>query len=103
MTVQSRLVENRRAAFEHTLSVQEARFQEELTTLEALIRHDLTIVELQESILGRVSAQLDQGVITPAEYLDQVNDGIRAVLDLETHRLQLQELKVNYLTHKGLL
>lgn len=103
MTVQSRLVENRRAAFEHTLSVQEARFQEELTTLEALIRHDLTIVELQESILGRVSAQLDQGVITPAEYLDQVNDGIRAALDLETHRLQLQELKVNYLTHKGLL
>lgn len=103
MTVQSRLVENRRAAFEHTLSVQEAHFQEELATLEALIRRDLTIVELQESIRNRVSAQLNQGVITPAEYLDQVNDGIRAALDLETHRLQLQELKVNYLTHKGLL
>ena len=103
MTVQSRLVENRRAAFEHTLNVQEARFQEELATLEALIRHDLTIVELQESIVKRVSAQLDLGVLTPAEYLDQVNDGIRAALDLETHRLQLQELKVNYLTLKGLL
>lgn len=103
LSVESRLVENQQAVFEHKLNVQEAHFQEEIASLEELIRRDRAILELQAGILEKAAAQLDQGIITPAEYIDQVNDGIRASLDLETHRLQLEQLKVHYLTLKGLL
>ena len=103
ISVQSQLIENQRAAFEHNLNIQEARFQEELSTLEGVIQRDQTILALQERIRKTASAQLDQGVITTAEYLDHLNDSIRAALELETHRLELQQLKVNYLTLKGFL
>lgn len=103
ISLQSQLIENRRAAFEHNLNIQEARFQEELSTLEEVIQRDQAILVLQERIRRTASAQLDQGVITTAEYLDHINDGIRAALELETHRLELQQLKVHYLTLKGLL
>lgn len=102
LLVQSRLLENSRQAFEYRIQIEEEPYLESIATLERLLERDEAIVALQQKILSRSSARLDSGVITPAEYLDQVNAGIQAQLQLETHRLQLQKAKVNYLTLKGL-
>jgi len=100
--VQSRLVENSREAFEYQIQIEEEPHLESIATLERLLERDEAIVELQQKILSRSSAKLDSGVITPAEYLDQLNASIQAQLQLESHRLQLKQTKVNYLTLKGL-
>lgn len=102
LLVQSRLLENSRQAFEYRIQIEEEPYLESIATLERLLERDEAIVALQQKILSRSSARLDSGVITPAEYLDQVNAGIQAQLQLQTHRLQLQKAKVNYLTLKGL-
>lgn len=102
LTVRSRLIENQQSVFEYNIEVQQQQFLEAISTLETLIVRDEEVLALQRDILRQVSAQLDQGVITSSEYLDEVNAHIRAELNLEQHRLQLQQTKVNFLTIKGL-
>jgi len=101
LTVRSRLIENQQSAFEYNIDVQQQQILEAIATLESLIGRDEEILRLQQEVLKQASAQLDQGVITSSEYLDEVNAHIRAELNLEQHRLQLQQTKVNYLTLKG--
>ncbi len=103
LTVQSQLVDNQRAAFEHRLDALEGKFREDLVAMQRQIERDKEIVELESKILRQVSSQLDNGVITSTEYLDQVNAETRARLNLESHLLQLQQIKVNYLTQRGAL
>lgn len=103
LSVQTLLVDNQQAIFEKNINVQEERFQEEVQTLDNLILRDQEIAQLQREILTQIEAQLERGVITPTEYLDQVNAEIQAQLNVEAHRLQLQQIKVNYLTLKGKL
>jgi outer membrane protein TolC len=103
LTVQSRIVDNQRAVFEKNIQVLDGKFLEDIKAVENLIERDRQIEALQEKILQQASSQLDNGVITSTEYLDQVNAEIQARLSLEIHMLQLRQIKVNYLTLKGLL
>lgn len=101
LTVRSQLIRNQESVFRYNLELQQQQLLESLSTLETLIARDEEILRLQQEVLQQASAQLDQGVITPSEYLDEVNAQIRAELNLEQHRLQLQQTKINYLTIKG--
>lgn len=103
LLVQSRLVDNQRNVFQETVEREEARYLENLNTLERQIEHDEAIVTLQEKILRQVAAELDQGTITPSEYLDQVEATAQARLQREAHRLSRQQLQIDYLTHRGLI
>ena len=103
LTLQSQLVDNQRAVFEKNIDVREEEFQIQFETLEQLIKRDGEIGQLQKEILEQVSAQLDRGVVTSSIYIDQVNAEVQAQLSLETHLLQLQKAKIEYLTHKGAL
>lgn len=103
LLVQSRLVDNQRNVFQETVEREEARYLENLNTLERQIERDEAIVTLQEKILRQVAAELDQGTITPSEYLDQVEATAQARLQREAHRLSRQQLQIDYLTHRGLI
>lgn len=103
LSVQTQIIDNQRAVFEKNINVQEGRFKEEIATLNNLIIRDREVVRLQQEILTHLEAQLERGVITSTEYLDQVNAEIQAQLNLETHVLQLQQIKIDYLTLRGLL
>lgn len=103
LSVQTQIVDNQRTIFEKNINDQEGQFQEDVKALNNLIVRDQEINQLQKEILTHLEAQLERGVITSAEYLDQVNAEIQAQLNLETHVLQLQKVKVNYLTLKGKL
>lgn len=103
LSVQSQIVANQRAVFEKNINVQEGQFREDLETLELLITRDQEIAQLQKEILTQVEAQLEQGVITSTEYLDQVNAEIQAQLNLQTHLLQKEQIMIKYLTLRGLL
>ena len=103
ISVQQALVDNQREVFLKNLSVQDGRYREELASLDQLIERDRQVMELQEKILSQTSAQLDHGVITASEYLTQVNALLQSRLQLEAHRIRREQVKVDFLTHKGLL
>lgn len=101
LTVQSQLIDNQRETFEFNLNVLEGKFQEDIAKLEDLIENDREITALQGKILRQLSSQLENGVITVNDYLTQANAELLARQKLHLHELQLQQVKVDYLTKRG--
>ena len=103
LSVQSQIIDNQRAVFETNINMLEGQFKAQLAKLEKLIENDRAVADLQKEILSQVAAQLDKGVATSSEYVIQVNAQIQAKLSLETHLLQMEQVKAQYLVHRGML
>lgn len=101
--VQRLLIDNQQETFEFNINRLEGKYREDIRRVEELIENDQAVAALQEEILQQIAAQLEHGVVTTTDYLTHVNAKLQAELSLQTHRLQLEQIKVNYLTHKGLL
>jgi outer membrane protein TolC len=102
LSLQSRIIDTQRENFNHQLEIQSQQYGSVAKSLESVIARDGQIVELQETILEQLSAQLDHGVITATDYIEQVNQTTLAKLNQEAHRLQLLQTKATYLILRGI-
>ncbi|MCP3933688.1 MAG: TolC family protein [Bacteroidetes bacterium] len=103
LSVQTQMIDNQKVSFERKINLLNGKFKEDVAAFENQLKRDEEIQDLQKKILLSLSSQLDNGVITVTEFIHQVNAGIQTQLNLELHKLQLIQTKVNYLTLKGLL
>ncbi len=84
-------------------SVKMALTQEENNSirLKSLIKSDEQLVTIKDQISKRSAAALENGVITSADYLRDLNASLQAKANLETRKVQLIQTSVNYATIKG--
>lgn len=68
----------------------------EIGSLEEDIKKDEQIVSLREKIRKTASSQLAHGVITPTEYLIQLDDETTARIQQQAHIIQLRFAQLNY-------
>ncbi|TNE57949.1 MAG: TolC family protein [Bacteroidetes bacterium] len=95
LTLQSHMVDAQRQAFEQRLEASTTRDQADIAKARALLQQDDAIIALQEDIVRRAEAQVQNGVMTTTDYLSQVNLLTQARLTRKTHEiqaLQAQEL-----------
>ena len=97
------MIDNQRENFEYRLQQFDEKTKTDIQTIELQIEKGEQIVSLQNEIARQLAAQLDNGIITATDYLLQVNAVIQAELNLKTQQLRIEQIKVNYLTQKGLL
>lgn len=102
LSVQTQLVDNQQAVFLDQIEKMKSPYQDRLQTLESLFEQGQQIVDLQKSILETFSTQLDLGVRTSTDYIEQLNKSTQAELNLELYRLQMEQLKTEYRTLLGL-
>ncbi len=62
---------------------------------------DKQIVQLRTEVKESSFSQLENGVITSTDFLTELNAETQAKLQLETHKILLQQSVFNYLTLKG--
>ncbi|UAY54765.1 TolC family protein [Arachidicoccus terrestris] len=67
-----------------------------IESLESRVYTDEKIVELQMKISKTAAVQLQQGTLTPTEYLIQLNKAVAAQIAKQTHHIELQFAKYNY-------
>jgi len=67
-----------------------------------LLQKDDAIVDLQEEVSKSSASQLDNGVITSSDYLEDLNKEIQAKLNREYHLIQLQQSLAEYRRIKGI-
>lgn len=103
MAIQNQMIDNRREAFESSLTSMEGKYREDISGLENQINRDREIAELQHQILEQLSSQLEHGVITANDYLIQTNAELQARQQLQLHEIQLIQVKIHYLTQQGAL
>jgi outer membrane protein TolC len=101
LSVQTQLVDNQKAVFLDQIEKMKSPYQERLRTLETLSEQGQQIVTLQKNILETFSTQLDLGVRTSTDYIEQLNKTTQAELNLELYRLQMEQMKVEYKTLLG--
>lgn len=101
LSVQTQLVDNQKAVFLDQIEKMKSPYQDRMQTLEELSAQGQQIVDLQKKILKTFSAQLDLGVRTSTDYIEQLNKSTQAALNLELYRLQMEQLKVEYRTLLG--
>jgi outer membrane protein TolC len=75
--------------------------QSEIEKLQQLIVSDVEIIELRKSVKDAAQAQLNNGVITVNDFLQQVNAEDQARQTLITHQVQLLQAQINYETILG--
>jgi outer membrane protein TolC len=67
----------------------------------ALMQDDAELVELYTQVADAYAAQLENGTLTAAEYITQLNKAEEARINLELHRMQLLIATLNYNTLLG--
>ncbi len=69
--------------------------------LKNLINSDEQLVAIKDQITKRSASALENGAITSADYIRDLNAALQAKANLETHKVQLVQTSVNYQTLKG--
>ena len=103
ITIQQEIIRSQKEAFDKNLNIQLAEKLAEISKFEEAIRRDEEIVVLRAKISKSAASQLENGVITTTDYITELNAETEARIRLETHRIQLVQAQVNYLTTKGII
>jgi len=98
---QKAIVGTQMEAFTENLKIASHKFLNDVDRLNAIIDKDAQIIKLREKIMEQVSNQLDNGAITATEFLTEFTQLLMAKLNLESHKIELQQAKVNYNTLMG--
>jgi outer membrane protein TolC len=103
LAIQRDMLESRKLALEKNLRISLDNSKSRIAQLDKALTTDRAIVELHGNVTRRSTVKLEQGVITATDYINDLNSETQARILLETHKIQLIQEKVNYLTIKGIL
>lgn len=89
--LQKDLVATQLSSFQKNQKVELRREINNISKFKILLEQDDAIVMLQEEVTKASSSQLDNGVITSSDYLEDLNKEIQAKLNREYHQIQLSQ------------
>ena len=101
LRINNDIITNQKKIFDLNLQTTLVQQQEEIMKLERMIAMDLKIVEAKTTIRKATSSQLDNGAITPSDYIVDLNAENQAQFNLKLHEIQLLMAKQNYNTTLG--
>lgn len=87
--------------FERSINISLTQEKNNISKLEILLMSDRELVNLKEKIVKRSASSLDNGTITSADYIRDLNSALQAKATQNIHNLQLIESKINYNTILG--
>jgi len=101
LNIQKQLVFNQQEVFDKNISIQLTEAKLNAEKLELLIEKDNEIIALREKITMRSASQLENGTITSAAYLMDLNAEKQAKINLKQRQIQLTQAQINLLTISG--
>jgi outer membrane protein TolC len=99
--INKKIVDIQKETFILNTNTQLKQQQSEIEKLQQLIASDNEIIILRESVTNAAKAQLENGVITANDYLEEINAEDQAKQSLINHRVQLLQAQINYQTISG--
>lgn len=101
LALQAQQINHAEESFAFNLNTQEANYLAEIKRLESQITYDSQIARQQAEILKQLAAQLDEGVITSADYITQVNAELSSRQNLLIHQTQLIQTQLEFWNDRG--
>jgi outer membrane protein TolC len=101
LDLQSGIARTQKETYDKNVAVSIQQYIADISKYEQLIKSDQQIIELRVNITKSASSQLDNGIITSSDYLQELNAEMIAKLNLATHQVQLKQARLNYLAATG--
>ncbi|MCP5063986.1 MAG: TolC family protein [Ignavibacteriae bacterium] len=101
LELQARRLQNAHETFEFNLKTREANYLAEFARLQKQQTRDKEIAKLQAEILEQLAFQFDEGIITSADYITQVNAELKARQNILIHETLLLKLQIDFWNERG--
>jgi outer membrane protein TolC len=100
-SLRKNIIETQKETFDKNLKVSLEKYRSDISKFEDLILKDEEVIALREKIISSVYSQFLNGTVTSTIYVTELNNKTQSELLMQTHKIQLLQSKVNYLTAKG--
>jgi outer membrane protein TolC len=101
LEISKEMIENRKRNFDRAINIRSEEQLSEIQKYRMFIEKDREILELREKVTATYEAQLRNGVITTADYLEQLNAESEARLNLKLNEIRLASAIIDYQTTNG--
>ncbi|MGM1056486.1 MAG: TolC family protein [Bacteroidota bacterium] len=85
--------------FNNNIELEEAHMR--IVKIQKILIRDREIIALREDIVETSNSQLNNGIITPSDYLTEFNNLYEAKINQQLHKIDLEMAKANYKVIKG--
>jgi outer membrane protein TolC len=92
---QQDIVQTKQANFIRNIELATDQGKNQIAQYEELIKSDQELIQVRERITKTSSSKLENGSITTADYIQDLNAETMARLMLETHKIKLKEAWIN--------
>ncbi|MGD9931616.1 MAG: TolC family protein [Mangrovibacterium sp.] len=99
--LQQEMVQTQQQQFERNINIALDGETRKIKQLQDLLESDRELIAVQERITQSSASKLENGAITMADYLQDLNAEVTARITLETRKIQLEAAKINYQTIQG--
>jgi outer membrane protein TolC len=101
LKLQQEIVQTKQESFLRGIDIASDQQNKQIAQLSELLRTDEQLIKVRERITRTSASKLENGSITMADYIQDLNAETSAKLTLETHRIQLKEAQVKLANIKG--
>ena len=101
--LQQDVIEIKKDLFNDQLKMQLDAELEDMAKYTSLLKSDMEVISLRKSIAEAGFSKLRNGVISPTDYLSQLNNELLARLQMENHKIMKIQAMYNFLFLQGKL
>ena len=94
LKLQQDIVQTRQETFVRNIYLASDQQNKQISQLSELLKTDQELIQIRERITKTSASKLENGAITMADYIQDLNAETTAKLTLETHKIQLKEAQV---------
>ncbi len=96
LNINKQSLDVQKETFLFNTSITQKQQNEDIEKYNALVKKDDAIINLRESVKKAASAQLENGVLSAHDYINQVNEEDRARQNRTLHQMQLLQAEYSY-------
>jgi outer membrane protein TolC len=101
LKLQQNIIQTKQESFVRNIDLATDQQNKQISQLNELMKTDENLIQVRERITKTSASKLENGAITMADYIQDLNAEITAKLTLETHKIQLKEAQVKLENIRG--
>jgi outer membrane protein TolC len=102
LKLQQEVIQTKQKSFEQNIDIATDQQQKQIQQITELLKTDQELIEVRERITKTSASKLENGTITSADYVQDLNAETTARLSMETHKIQLNEARVTLANIRGI-
>lgn len=101
LKLQQEIVQTKEQSFLQGIDLATDQKNKQISRLNELMKSDQDLITLRERITKTSASKLENGTITSADYIQDLNAEVTARLALQTHKIQLEEAYIDLNNIRG--